>query len=118
TFHDDRALHDPAFRRAYARGVQAGRGVNPGMAWRIHIALWAARMALRAPGQFVECGVNAGFVSSAIMDYLDWNAVARKFILIDTFAGPVLSQYSEKEVAQGRVRIAREAMAAGAYVTD
>jgi hypothetical protein len=118
TLHDDRVLHDPAFRRAYARGVQASRGVDPGMAWRIHVAVWAAQMALRVPGYFVECGVNAGFVSSAIMDYLDWNSTGRVFYLIDTFAGPVLSQYSDREVQEGRLRIAQEALAAGAYVTD
>ena len=39
------------------------------------------------PGDFVECGVNKGFLSSAIMEYLDWNSLDRGFYLLDTFAG-------------------------------
>jgi hypothetical protein len=38
-------------------------------------------------GDFVECGVNYGVLSSAIMDYLDWNKQDRKFYLLDTFYG-------------------------------
>lgn len=118
TLHSDRFREDPAFRRAYARGVRAGWGYDPRFTWRVHVALWAAKAALRVPGDFVECGVNAGFISSAIMEYLDWRNVDKKFYLVDTFTGPVFSQYSEAEVAAGRVEAARNALAAGAYVTD
>lgn len=118
TLHHDRFREDPAFQRAYARGVEASQGFDPQFAWRIHVALWAARMALRVPGDFVECGVNAGFISSAIMDYLNWRSVDKKFYLIDTFTGPILSQYSADEIAAGRVDVARKALATGAYVTD
>jgi Macrocin-O-methyltransferase (TylF) len=109
---------DPAFRAAYNRGVQASHGVDPQFEWRVHTSLWAAQTALRVPGDFVECGVNAGFMSSAIMRYLNWNAVARRFYLIDTFAGPVLSQFSQEEVRKERLTIAEDALQAGAYVTD
>src|ERR1700722_18401497 len=73
---------------------------------------------LHVPGDFVECGVNAGFISSAIMRHLSWNALDRRFHLIDTFSGPVFDQYSPEEVARGRRSIARDALAAGSYVTD
>jgi hypothetical protein len=53
-------------------------------------------------GDFVECGVNAGFVSSAIMKKLQWNTLGRRFYLIDTFTGPVLTQYSQEEVQKDR----------------
>jgi hypothetical protein len=66
----------------------------------------------------VECGVNAGFVSSAIMEKLSWNTLARRFYLIDTFAGPVLTQYSPEEVRKERPLVAQRALEAGAYVTD
>lgn len=118
TLHDDHFRADPAFRAAYARGVQASHGVDPGFEWRVHVALWAARTGLRVEGDFVECGVNAGFVSSAIMQKLHWNTVGRRFYLIDTFAGPVLSQYSPEEVEKQRLIFARNALEAGAYVTD
>jgi hypothetical protein len=57
-------------------------------------------------------------MSSAIMQRLDWNRAGRRFYLIDTFAGPVLAQYSQAEMDASRVDIAVEAMKAGAYVTD
>ena len=118
TVHDQRFRHDPAFRDAYARGVQAGDGVDPHFEWRIHVALWAAATALGAEGDFVECGVNAGFVSSAIMRRLDWVKIPRQYYLVDTFAGPVLAQFSPAELAGGRKEVVEELIAAGSYVTD
>jgi hypothetical protein len=118
TYHSAHFRSDPAFRAAYARGVKASQGVDPRMEWRFHVALWAAGAALRAAGDFVECGVNAGFVSSGIMQYLDWKEVAKQFFLIDTFKGPVLTQYSVEEIREGRRTIAEEAVNRGAYVTD
>ena len=58
--------------------------------------------AFRLGGDFVECGVYRGFVSSAIMDYLDWNVTcgARRFFLFDTFDGFVHEQLDTDE--QGR----------------
>src|SRR5205823_1320202 len=97
TLHNQSFRQDPRFRAAYARGVQASHGVDQHLEWRIHVALWAGATALRASGDFVECGVNAGFVSSAIMHHLNWSTLPRKYYLIDTFAGPVLEQYSEAE---------------------
>ena len=98
--------------------MKASANLDPRFEWRVHIALWAARAALKVPGDFVECGVNAGFISSAIMEGLNWNSAGRRFFLIDTFSGPVREQYTQKEVKGGRLRIAEEALAAGAYVTD
>jgi hypothetical protein len=118
TLHSDHFRDNPAFRAAYARAVKASHGFDPGFEWRVHIATWAAQTALRAEGHFVECGVNAGVISSAIMKKLQWNTLGRSFYLIDTFNGPVLTQYSQAEVQRGRVRIARQAVEAGAYVTD
>ena len=118
TLHSDHFRTDPAFRAAYGRGLLASSGVDPGFEWRVHIALWAAGTALRVRGDFVECGVNTGFISSAIMQKLRWNTLARHFYLIDTFAGPVLEQYSRQEVEHGRLTLAKKALEAGAYVTD
>ena len=116
--HSDHFRRDPAFQAAYARGVRASKGIDPQFEWRVHVALWAAASALRVPGDFVECGVNAGFISSAIMRHLNWATIDRRFYLIDTFRGPVLTQYSPDEVARGRRKLAEEALGVGAYVTD
>ena len=48
------------------------------------------------------CGVNAGFLSSAIVRYVDWNKLHKRFYLVDTFTGPVLSPYSSEEIERGR----------------
>jgi hypothetical protein len=106
------------FRAAYARGVKAGDGVDPQIEWRVHVALWVARAASRISGDFVECGVNAGFTSSAILQYLDWGRIGKRFYLIDTFSGPVLTQYSQEEIERGRLQAAEDAIARGAYVTN
>src|SRR5207302_1157173 len=116
TTNNDSFRDDPVFQAAYSRGVKASGGVDPQIEWRVHVALWAARNAVRVPGDFVECGVNAGFVSSAIMQGLDWPQNDKRFFLIDTFSGPVLTQYAEQEAV--RLKIAEAAIAKGAYVTD
>lgn len=108
---------------AYARGVQASNGVDPGMQWKIHTALWAATQAAKIPGNFLECGVNAGFTASAILHHVSlpiWKEPnpERRFLLIDTFAGPPLHQYSAQERAAGRLHHAQDAQARGAYVTQ
>ncbi len=118
TVHNDHFRKDPAFQAAYARGVKASQGIDPHLDWRVHVALWTARAAVRVPGDFVECGVNAGFISSAIMQHLNWSTVAKRFYLVDTFNGPVLEQYSAEEVERGRRKVAEDAMAAGAYLRD
>jgi len=118
TVHSDHFRNDPQFRAAYARGIKASAGVDPHFEWRVHVALWAARTAAKLPGDFVECGVNAGFISSAIMQRLNWSGMGRQFYLIDTFEGPVFDQFSDDEIERGRLNIARQAMAAGAFVTD
>ena len=52
------------------------------------------------------------------MTSCNWKALDRRFYLIDTFAGPVLFQYSREEVRKERATLARRALEAGAYVTD
>jgi len=118
TLNNDGFRENPGFKAAYGRGVEASAGFDPQIEWRIHVALWVARTASRIPGDFVECGVNAGFISSAIMQRLNWSATDKTFYLIDTFKGPVLTQYSQTEVELGRLRVAQEAVARGAYVTN
>lgn len=84
--HNHDFLADPQFARAYARGVKA-QGHDYRYYWRMYVGLWCAGQAARLRGDYVECGVWKGFLSSAIMDYLDWNAFGRTFYLFDTFDG-------------------------------
>jgi hypothetical protein len=103
--HNRDFLEDPDFVRAYARGIEASGDLH--WRWRVHIGLWAASTAARLPGDFVECGVNHGFLSTAIMEYLDWDRFGKQFWLLDTFEGIDLSQLEGDELAAARERNAR-----------
>jgi|SRR5579872_2284554 len=118
TVHAPRFKEDPRFRAAYDRAMQATHGVDQRTEWRVHIGLWAASVAARAAGDFVECGVNSGVLSTAILSYLDWPRLEKTFYLVDTFGGPDLSQLSEAEIASGHAIILQDAIERGAYVTD
>lgn len=117
TVHNNEFMLDGRFRAAYGRGVEAA-GTDYGFQWRVHIALWAAAHAARLPGDFVECGVNAGFVSSAVMRYLDWDKLGKTFYLLDTFKGLDEKQISAEEAANGVFERNRDDLERGFYVTD
>jgi Macrocin-O-methyltransferase (TylF) len=116
--HNHEFMNDPGFRNAYQRGLVAAQGVDPKHHWRVHTALWAAGVAIKTRGDFIECGVNAGFISSAIMHAYDWNSAGRKYFLVDSFTGPPMNQFSEKETDSGILAMVEDAVKRGAYVTD
>jgi hypothetical protein len=116
--HSHAFMQDAAFNQAYARGVRAVGGTDSYQwHWRIHIGLWAAKVASHLQGDFVECGVNKGFLSSAIMDYLDWNSLDRDFYLLDTFSGLDERFVSDGEQKSGTLRRNAEKLRSGFYVT-
>jgi O-methyltransferase len=95
-------LNDPAFERANARAVtNAGpKARNSGdLRWHVHVALWAASHAARLEGDFVECGVDTGMLSTAICEWLDFGRQDRDFWLFDTFAGIPDEQMTDAERA-------------------
>jgi Macrocin-O-methyltransferase (TylF) len=85
TVHNHDFMTESRFAKAYERGCLADSDHR--IHWRVHVAIWSAVTALRLPGDFVECGVNKGFLSSAIMEYTHWNTLNKTFYLLDTFAG-------------------------------
>ncbi|MBY8976991.1 class I SAM-dependent methyltransferase [Rhodobacteraceae bacterium NNCM2] len=117
TIHNHDFMNDKRFRAAYARGMQAAGGVDYNWHWRVYIGLWAAKTAAQVPGDFVECGVNVGFLSSAIMFDLGWNDLDRTFFLLDTFAGMDEEYVSEAEVKEGILDKNRNLIESGFYVT-
>jgi hypothetical protein len=52
------------------------------------------------------------------MQRWNWANIAKRFYLIDTFAGPVTSQFSAAEIRTGRLKAIENALARGAYQTD
>jgi hypothetical protein len=117
SIHAHDFMAEPRFRASYDRGVAAA-GRDYGWHWRVHIGLWAARTAIRLPGDFVECGVNAGFMSSSIMHELEWNRLGRTFWLLDTFSGLDPRFVSDDERAEGALAKNEKLLESGFYVTD
>lgn len=88
-------LADERFIKAYQAGMHAdhrqdrrpGSAIDLHIEWRIHVSCWAAWHAKQLDGDFVECGTNAGIMSVAVCNYIDFNATGKRFFLFDTFAG-------------------------------
>lgn len=114
--HNHEFMDDPGFQKAYARGVAAAGDLS--WHWRVHIALWAAYSASKLDGDFIECGVNRGFLSSAIMEYLDWDSTKKTFYLLDTFVGLDARYVNEEEVKSGKLQHSAEFLATGVYVQE
>lgn len=117
TVHNHEFVDDPRFKAAYRRGVAAALGLEYLGPWRMHIGLWAAGHALSLEGDFVECGVNRGVMTTAIMQYHDWNTRNRRFFLLDTFAGLDVGQLTDGERERGAINANREYLGTGRYVT-
>jgi hypothetical protein len=106
TVHNHDFMKDLDFIAAYQRGVKADKDHK--MHWRVHVALWAASHAKHLEGDFVECGVSKGFLSSAIATYLNWNSLNKQFFLFDTFCGIPEHCLNENERKQGRSEFGKE----------
>ncbi len=114
--HPQPWLHrSPTFKAAYQRGVAAA-GTDYSWHWRVHIGLWAAAIAWKLPGDFVECGVNRGFLSSAIMQFLYWDRLGKQFYFLDTFRGIDERYVSDEELASGIMEKSKAAIDSGFYV--
>jgi hypothetical protein len=104
--HDHRFMQDPRFVAAYEAALKTiDNDPQRHGPWRVHVALWVAKNAFRTGGDFVECGVYRGFISSAVMNYLNWNATCgeRRFFLFDTFSGFDIKTLTAEEIAAGRM---------------
>jgi hypothetical protein len=93
-------LKDPRFLDAYSH--YEATHVNPWFKqykiyWRLHVMIWAANKMRAVEGDFVECGVYRGASVRAIMQYMDFAKLNKKFYLLDTFAGTDEKYLSEDE---------------------
>jgi len=116
--HNHDFMSDESFLKAYNRGIKSAEGVDYGWYWRIHIGLWAGRTASKIQGDYVECGVNVGFLSSAIMTDLNWNALDRHFYLLDTFSGLDPELVTDQERQDGIIEKNQKMIDDGFYVTS
>ena len=97
-------LTDSRFLSAYKRGESsehALREVTGGpqfdIRWAVAVTTWAATHCAKLPGDFVECGVNTGWHSLAICEYVDFNKLDKNFWLFDTYCGMPEEQMSAQE---------------------
>jgi hypothetical protein len=117
SFNSHAFLDDPDFKRAYQRGARAlGDEDWYQWQWRVHVGLWAASSASHLDGDFVECGVSYGFLSSAVMEYLDWDTLGKTFYLLDTFAGLDPRFVTDGERESGALEKSEQHMRNGMYV--
>lgn len=90
----------------------AGTEAERAYQWRLHTLTWAAKMATRLPGDFVECGVFRGFMSAVVAEYIDFAHIDKTFYLYDSFEGLSREFSTEIEYARGNL-YTTEAMANG-----
>ena len=101
TSHNCDFIWDPQFLKAYEAAQKHESGVS--IRWRMHVTQWAGFHAMQLAGDFVECGVNRGFLSASVMSYLDFKSLrSRKFFLFDTYSGLVKALVTEADVAAHR----------------
>lgn len=101
TVHNCDFLQDKRFVAAYALGKATGSWRDVDVRWRAYVVCWAAQQGLGVNGDFVECGVNRGGYARTIIAYTAFEQLARRFYLLDTFAGLVEKYISEEELRAG-----------------
>jgi Macrocin-O-methyltransferase (TylF) len=101
TSHNSDFMKKDAFQRAYQVAVDATHPVYPDIRWRLHVLFWAASQVKKLPGDFIECGVWRGFLSRAVMEYVDFASLPKHFYLMDTYRGLVPEYISQAEKQHG-----------------
>ena len=101
TFNAAPFLDDEDFLRAYQLGEKTNSWHGASIRWRAYVACWAGLYASKLDGDFVECGVNRGGLARAIIDYVGFERLNKRFYLIDTFGGLVPACLSEEEIKKG-----------------
>ncbi len=94
-------LNDYRFQKAYKLAAATSPWKGFEMQWRTYVVCTLAEMVKKLPGDFVECGVNTGAYSRAIIEYINFQQTGKIFYLLDTYEGLVPEQITEKEKQAG-----------------
>jgi O-methyltransferase len=86
SFREDRTFR-VALREADSSTGKTQYQSPDGIIWRYNTLIWAARVCLGVPGDYVECGVYRGDMTWMITQNVDVASVGKTFYLYDTFAG-------------------------------
>lgn len=89
TFHNADFISEPRFAEAYRLCKQLGGKLLDGydIQWRVHVLCWSAAHGAKLEGDFVDCGVYTGFCTHAVMHFVNFGALNKKYYLMDTFGG-------------------------------
>ena len=102
SWHNAEFLDDPQFQHVYDVGfARQSWDATVDTRWRFHVLLWAAARGAQLEGDFVECGVNRGGFSRAVVEHVDFNSLDKTFYLLDTFNGIVEDYLTDDERARG-----------------
>jgi hypothetical protein len=94
-------IKEQRFAKAYAAAAATKPWEGFSLQWRTYIVCWFADMVKGLEGDYVECGVNTGAYSRALVDYIDFNSLNKKIWLLDTYEGLVKELVSEEEIKLG-----------------
>lgn len=94
-------INEPRFAKAYKVAADTKPWEGFTLQWRVYIACWFADMVKNLEGDFVECGVNTGAYSRAVIDYVDFQKLNKTFYLLDTFEGFPIEQITKEELKAG-----------------
>ena len=94
-------ISEPRFAKAYAAAAATKPWEGFTLQWRTYIVCWFADFVKHLEGDYVECGVNTGAYSRALVDYIDFNSLNKKIWLLDTYQGLVPELVSEEEMKGG-----------------
>lgn len=103
-------LEDRVLMEAFVRNAQTPP--ERGALWRLVTLVWAARTALRADGDFVECGCYKGVSARIISEVVGFADLPRRYYLYDLFQHDEtmphhsMLEHSETLVDQVRERFA------------
>jgi O-methyltransferase len=76
-------LENTSFMSAFDRHAQTD--AEKTIIWRTHVLCWAAKRAMRMPGDFVECGCYRGTTARIIHDYVGFATSDKHYYLYDLF---------------------------------
>jgi O-methyltransferase len=94
-------IKEPRFAKAYIAAAATNPWDNFTLQWRTYIVCWLADHVKDLEGDFVECGVNTGAYSKAVITYINFNRLNKTFYLLDTFEGMVKDLVTDEELRAG-----------------
>jgi len=94
-------IEEPRFKAAYQAAESTSPWVGFNMPWRVYIVCTLADHVKKLKGDFVECGVNTGAYSRAVIEYTGFSSLQKTFYLLDTYQGLVPGQITAAEHQAG-----------------